>query len=55
MPGLTTRVRHDALRLGAFLTVCLIGVFGLFAVFGQMRFGEKTHTYKAAFSNVTGL
>ncbi|MGP4057161.1 virulence factor Mce family protein [Mycobacterium sp. 4D054] len=55
MPGLTTRVRHDAVRLGAFLTVCLIGVFGLFAVFGQMRFGEKTHTYKAAFANVTGL
>jgi len=24
-------------------------------VFGQMRFGEKAHTYTAAFTNVTGL
>ncbi|AFM18736.1 virulence factor Mce family protein [Mycolicibacterium chubuense NBB4] len=55
MPGLTTRVRHDAWRLAIFLTICLLGVFGLFAVYGQMRFGEKTHTYKAQFSNVTGL
>ncbi len=55
MPGLTTRVRHDAWRLAVFLTVCLLGVFGLFAVFGQMRFGEKTHSYKAEFSNVTDL
>ncbi|BBX15257.1 mammalian cell entry protein [Mycolicibacterium duvalii] len=55
MPGLTTQIRHDAWRLAVFLTVCLLGVFGLFAVFGQMRFGEKTHTYKAEFTNVTGL
>ena len=25
------------------------------AVFGQLRFGEKTKTYKAEFTNVTGL
>ncbi|WP_372452931.1 virulence factor Mce family protein [Mycolicibacterium xanthum] len=55
MPGLNARVRHDAVRLAVFLTVCLLGVFGLFAVFGQMRFGEKTYGYKALFSNVTGL
>lgn len=55
MPGLTTRIRHDAWRLAVFLGICLIGVFGLFAVFGQMRFGEKTHTYNAEFTNVTGL
>ncbi|MEW5808339.1 MAG: virulence factor Mce family protein [Actinomycetota bacterium] len=52
---MTTRIRHDAWRLAVFLTVCLLGVFGLFAVFGQMRFGEKTHTYRAEFMNVSGL
>lgn len=55
MPGMTARVRHDAWRLAVFLLVCLLGVFGLFAVFGEMRFGEKTKTYLAEFSNVTGL
>ena len=55
MPGMKGKVRHDAWRLAVFLGVCVLGVFGLFAVFGQMRFGEKTHTYKAEFSNVTGL
>ena len=35
--------------------MCLLGVFGLYAVFGQLRFGEKAHTYTAAFTNVTGL
>ncbi len=50
-----TNLRADAVRLTAFLTVCLLGVFGLFAVFGQMRFGEKSHKYAAAFINVTGL
>jgi len=49
------KVRHDAWRLAVFLAVCVLGVFGLFAVFGQLRFGEKTHSYKAEFSNVTGL
>jgi phospholipid/cholesterol/gamma-HCH transport system substrate-binding protein len=48
-------VRHDAWRLAVFLAVCVLGVFGLFAVFGQMRFGEKTHSYLAEFTNVTGL
>jgi len=55
MPGVTARVRHDAWRLAVFLLICLLGVFGLFAVFGEMRFGEKTKTYLAEFSNVTGL
>jgi phospholipid/cholesterol/gamma-HCH transport system substrate-binding protein len=48
-------LRGVALRLAVFLAVCLLGVFALYAVFGQMRFGEKTHTYRAAFTNVTGL
>ncbi|MGZ5397567.1 MAG: virulence factor Mce family protein, partial [Mycobacterium sp.] len=30
-------------------------VFGLFAVFGEMRFGEATKGYRAEFTNVTGL
>ena len=49
------RVRHDAVRLAVFLSVCVLGVFGLFAVFGQMRFGEVTKSYNAMFTNVTGL
>jgi phospholipid/cholesterol/gamma-HCH transport system substrate-binding protein len=48
-------LRGVAVRLAVFLAVCLLGVFALYAVFGQMRFGEKTHSYKAAFTNVTGL
>lgn len=55
MSGMTARVRHDAVRLGVFLTVCLLGVFGLFAIFGQLRFGEATNSYVAEFTNVTGL
>ncbi|MGE2737158.1 virulence factor Mce family protein [Mycolicibacterium vaccae] len=52
---MTADIRRDAVRLGAFLAVCLLGVFGLFAVFGQMRFGETVHQYRAEFVNVTGL
>jgi phospholipid/cholesterol/gamma-HCH transport system substrate-binding protein len=48
-------LRATAVRLAVFLGVCLLGVFGLYAVFGQLRFGEKAHTYNAAFTNVTGL
>jgi phospholipid/cholesterol/gamma-HCH transport system substrate-binding protein len=47
--------RHALWRLGIFLVVCLLGVFALYAVFGQLRFGEKANTYNAAFTNVTGL
>lgn len=52
---MTAKIRGDAVRLGVFLAVCLLGVFGLFAVFGQMRFGEETNRYRAEFLNVTGL
>lgn len=48
-------LRGVIVRLAIFLVVCLLGVFGLYAVFGQLRFGEKTHTYRAAFTNVSGL
>ncbi len=49
------KMRGTIVRLAVFLTVCLLGVFGLYAVFGQMRFGEKAHSYIAEFTNVTGL
>jgi phospholipid/cholesterol/gamma-HCH transport system substrate-binding protein len=41
-------------RLAIFMTVCLLGMFLLFAIFGQLRF-EKGNAYKAVFTNVTGL
>ncbi len=41
-------------RLAIFLMVCLLGMFALFAVFGQLRF-EKAQDYRAHFSNVSGL
>lgn len=41
-------------RLAVFMAVCLLGMFALFAVFGQLRF-EKTQDYRALFANVTGL
>ncbi|MDT5016848.1 MAG: phospholipid/cholesterol/gamma-HCH transport system substrate-binding protein, partial [Mycobacterium sp.] len=48
-------LRSVTVRLAVFLAVCLLGVFGLYAVFGQMRFGEKAHSYNAEFTSVTGL
>ena len=47
--------RHALWRLGIFVVVCLLGVFALYAVFGQLRFGEKANAYNAVFTNVTGL
>jgi len=41
-------------RLGAFVTVCLLGMFALVAVFGQLRF-EPQHSFTAEFTNVGGL
>jgi phospholipid/cholesterol/gamma-HCH transport system substrate-binding protein len=55
VPGMNVKIRHDAVRLGVFLSVCLLGVFALFAVFGQLRFGEVTKSYRAMFTSVTGL
>jgi phospholipid/cholesterol/gamma-HCH transport system substrate-binding protein len=52
---MSTDWRHALWRLGAFLGVCLLGVFALYAVFGQLRFGEKVKDYYAVFSNVTGM
>jgi phospholipid/cholesterol/gamma-HCH transport system substrate-binding protein len=41
-------------RLGIFLTVCLLTAFLLFAVFAQLRFGEGK-SYYAEFTNVSNL
>jgi phospholipid/cholesterol/gamma-HCH transport system substrate-binding protein len=41
-------------RLTIFVTVCLLTLFGLYAVFGQVRF-QKEKSYNAEFSNVAGL
>lgn len=41
-------------RFAIYATVCLLGIAVLFAVFSQSRF-EKTKTYNAIFTNVSGL
>ncbi|CAJ1580520.1 MCE family protein [[Mycobacterium] wendilense] len=43
-----------AWRLAAFIAVCLLGMFALFAVFAELRF-EKSSDYRAHFANVSGL
>ncbi len=47
-------LRGLLVRLGIFLTVCALTAFLLFAVFGQLRFGEG-NTYYAEFTNVSNL
>lgn len=41
-------------RVGIFTTVCLLFTFALIAVFGQLRFEDRTG-YQALFTNVSGL
>jgi phospholipid/cholesterol/gamma-HCH transport system substrate-binding protein len=41
-------------RLVVFLTVCVFGIFSMFAIFAKLRF-QDVNTYNAQFSNVTGL
>jgi phospholipid/cholesterol/gamma-HCH transport system substrate-binding protein len=41
-------------RIAAFVTVCAVGTFALFAVFAQLRFQQDT-TYQALFTSVSGL
>ena len=41
-------------RLAIFAIACLLGMFALFAIFGQLRF-QQGNTYRALFTNVTGL
>lgn len=42
------------LRVGIFTVVCLLFTFALIAVFGQLRFEDRTG-YQAVFTNVSGL
>ncbi|MGV0768729.1 MCE family protein [Mycobacterium syngnathidarum] len=41
-------------RLSAFLSVCLLAMFAMFAVFAELRF-QPERTYSAEFRNVSGL
>jgi phospholipid/cholesterol/gamma-HCH transport system substrate-binding protein len=41
-------------RLAIFVVVCLFGLFGMLAIFAELRF-ETVKTYNAEFTNVTGL
>jgi len=43
-----------AWRLTIFVAVCMLTLFGLYAVFGQLRF-QTEKSYSAEFSNVAGL
>ncbi|MDP7705147.1 virulence factor Mce family protein [Mycobacterium sp. TY815] len=47
-------LRGVVVRLGIFLSVCLLAAFSLVAIFGQLRFSEGK-TYFAEFSNVSNL
>ncbi|MGE0217737.1 MCE family protein [Mycolicibacterium sp.] len=41
-------------RLAVFLVVCLLAMFSMIAIFGQLRFDDEIR-YRAQFSNVSGL
>jgi len=41
-------------RLSVYIAACLLGIFAIFAIFGQFRF-DDTKTYNAAFTDVSGL
>ncbi|WP_319448760.1 MULTISPECIES: MCE family protein [unclassified Mycobacterium] len=41
-------------RLAIFMTVCVLAIFAMFAIFGQLRF-QSDKSYRALFGNVTGL
>lgn len=47
-------LRGAVWRLAVFMTVCVFGIFAMFAVFAELRFQDE-QTYKAEFVNVTGL
>jgi phospholipid/cholesterol/gamma-HCH transport system substrate-binding protein len=48
-------IRATVWRLGVFVAVCLLASLALVMVFGQLRVGGAEQTYKAVFSNVSGL
>jgi phospholipid/cholesterol/gamma-HCH transport system substrate-binding protein len=47
-------LRGTLWRVAAFLVFCMVGIFAIVAVFGQLRF-EDEDTYNAVFTNVSGL
>ncbi|MGV0793230.1 MCE family protein [Mycolicibacterium sp. XJ1819] len=47
-------LRGNLVRIGIFVSVCLLGWALMVAEFGEIRFGGQS-TYRAQFSNVTGL
>lgn len=47
-------VLSTLIRVSAFLTVCAVGVFALFSIFADLRFGERKQ-YTAQFSDISGL
>ncbi len=48
------KISSIILRVGIFTTVCLLFTFALIAVFGQLRFEDRTG-YRAIFTNISGL
>lgn len=49
------KLRGTLWRLVLYTVVCSFFVAAVFAVFGQIRFGQKEVTYNAVFANVSGL
>lgn len=47
-------VKGALIGFGVFLTVCVLALFAVIAVFGELRFDDKVG-YKAVFANVSGL
>jgi phospholipid/cholesterol/gamma-HCH transport system substrate-binding protein len=47
-------LRRATVSFAIFVVVCLVGAFGLIAIFGQLRF-EKEQLYRAEFTDVSGL
>jgi phospholipid/cholesterol/gamma-HCH transport system substrate-binding protein len=46
--------RSTVIRVALFTTICLVFTFTLIAVFGQLRFEDRTG-YQAVFTNISGL
>ena len=51
---MTQRCWSSAWRFAIFATVCLVAMFAMVVVFGQIRFGSEP-VYRAEFTSVTGL
>src|SRR3954447_10125894 len=48
-------LRGTLWRLAIYVTCCSFFVFAVFAVFGNIRLGQRSTTYAATFANVSGL